>query len=98
MAENGATARLGFGTRIDTEDGTQVGRIRGFDEEGSDVTMREGLEGMSVEQSARGRTSARPTSCGAAGSVAKWAGSTRSCPSAASCGAEREELYYWTGE
>ncbi|NKE34628.1 hypothetical protein GWG54_02115 [Natronococcus sp. JC468] len=97
MSENDETPRLGFGTRIYTEAGTPVGRIRGFDEEGFYVTMREGLEGMSVEHVRSGQAFGeaelmwRCWECGEMGRLDSDL--PRSCPS---CGADREELYYWT--
>ncbi|AGB39695.1 hypothetical protein Natoc_3997 [Natronococcus occultus SP4] len=97
MAEERDTTRLGFGTRIYTEDGTQVGRIRGFDEDGFYVTVREGLEGMSVEHVRSGKNFGeahlmwRCWECGEMGRLDSEL--PENCPS---CGAEREELYYWT--
>lgn len=97
MAEEQSQPRLGFGTKVYTEDGTSVGRIRGFDEEGFYVTLRDGLEGMSVEHVRSGKNFGeahlmwRCLECGEMGDLENDL--PEHCPS---CGAEREELYYWT--
>lgn len=97
MTEEQDTPRLGFGTRIYTEDGTQVGRVRGFDEDGFYVTAREGLEAMSVEHVRSGKEFGeaelmwRCWECGEMGKLDHDI--PDGCPS---CGAPREDLYYWT--
>lgn len=97
MAEEQEPPRLGFGTEVYTEDGTKVGRIRGFDEEGFYVTVRDGLEGMSVQHVRSGKNLGeaelmwRCLECGEMGDLKDDL--PENCPS---CGAAREELYYWT--
>ncbi|QFU82095.1 DUF7130 family rubredoxin-like protein [Natronorubrum aibiense] len=89
--------RLGFGMAVYTENGDKIGRIRGFDEEGFYITLREGLEGMSVEHVRSGHEFGeahlmwRCFECGEMGSLDRDL--PDSCPS---CEAGREELYYWT--
>ncbi len=41
--------RLAFGTTVYAEDGTEIGQVRGIDENGLYITLRDGIEGMSVE-------------------------------------------------
>jgi len=97
MAIEDERPQLGFGTEVYTEDGTQVGRIRGFDEDGFYVTLRDGLEGMSVEHVRSGHEFGeahlmwRCLECGEMGDLNQEL--PEACPS---CDAERENLYYWT--
>ncbi|PCR92033.1 DUF7130 family rubredoxin-like protein [Natrinema ejinorense] len=89
--------RLGFGTPVYTKDGTKIGRIRGVDEHGLYITLRDGIEGMSVEHVRSGQTFGeaelmwRCWECGEMGRLDRDIPNT--CPS---CGADREDLYYWT--
>ncbi|MCU4925893.1 hypothetical protein OB905_07835 [Halobacteria archaeon AArc-dxtr1] len=97
MATNNDPSTLGFGTSVYTEDGTEVGHVRGFDEEGFYVTVREGVEGMSVHHVRSGKNLGeaelmwRCLDCGEMGDLRDDLPDT--CPN---CGAERESLYYWT--
>ena len=97
MATEEHTPRLGVGTNVYTEDGTPVGQIRGFDEDGVYVTLRDGLEGLSVEHVRSGKNFGeahlmwRCLECGEMGELESELPET--CPS---CGTERENLYYWT--
>ncbi|MBZ6495119.1 DUF7130 family rubredoxin-like protein [Natrinema longum] len=89
--------QLGFGTPVDTEDGTKIGRIRGVDEHGLSITLRDGIEGMSIEHVRSGQAFGeaelmwRCWVCGEMGRLDRAIPNT--CPS---CGADREDLYYWT--
>ena len=91
------TTRLGFGTDVYAEDGTKIGQIRGFDEDGFYVTLREGLEGMSVEHVRSGKEFGeahlmwRCTECGEMGELNNDL--PEACPN---CDAPKEQLYYWT--
>jgi len=97
MATEEDHPRLGFGTAVYTEDGHRIGQIRGFDEEGFYITLREGLEGMSVEHVRSGKEFGeaelmwRCLECGEMGPLDRELPNT--CPS---CSTERENLYYWT--
>ncbi|MEY7849173.1 hypothetical protein AB7C87_08240 [Natrarchaeobius sp. A-rgal3] len=97
MASEEKRPRFGFGTEVYTEDGRQIGRIRGFDEEGFYVTLRDGLEGMSVEHVRSGHEFGeahlmwRCLECGEMGKLDREL--PDSCPS---CETGRESLYYWT--
>ncbi len=89
--------RLGFGTTVYTEDGTKIGRVRGVDENGLYITLRDGIEGMSVEHVRSGQAFGeaelmwRCWECGELGRL------DRDIPDACpACGADREDLYYWT--
>lgn len=90
-------SRLAFGTTVYTQDGTEIGRIRGVDEDGVYVTLRDGIEGLSVEHVRSGHEFGeaelmwRCWECGELGRLESDL--PDACPS---CGAKREELYYWT--
>ena len=79
------------------EDGTELGSVRGFDEAGFYVTMREGAEALSVEHARTGHEFGeghllwRCTQCGEMGEIDD--GLPDTCPD---CGSPREDLYYWT--
>jgi hypothetical protein len=86
-----------FGTGIYTEDGRELGTIRGFDEHGFYVSFREGLEALSSEHVKSGGAWGeaelmwRCWQCGEMGRIEDDL--PENC---VSCGAAREELYYWT--
>jgi hypothetical protein len=89
-------AKLDLGDDVYDGDGNHLGTVRGFDEGGIYVTTREGIEALSVEHE---RSTAdfgeaelvwRCANCGAVGEIESI---PDGCPS---CGAAREELYYWT--
>jgi len=87
---------VSVGTTVYSEDGTELGSVRGFDEDGFFVTTREGIAALSVEHEHTDGTLGeaellwRCAQCGAVGDID---GIPERCPD---CGAEREELYYWT--
>jgi len=89
--------QLGFGTALYTDDGTEVGQVRGFDEDGFYVTVRDGLEGLSVEHVRSGKNFGeahltwRCLECGHLDDLVDDL--PNQCPS---CGADRESLYYST--
>ncbi|RQH00782.1 DUF7130 family rubredoxin-like protein [Natrarchaeobius oligotrophus] len=97
MATREELPRLGFGTTVYTEDGTPIGRIRGFDEDGFYVTFRDGFEGMSIEHVRSGHEFGeahlmwRCLECGEMGELDHEF--PEACPD---CGTGREDLYYWT--
>ncbi|KTG07926.1 hypothetical protein AUR64_01440 [Haloprofundus marisrubri] len=89
--------RLDLGEAVYDSDGTQLGTIRGFDEGGFYVTMREGMEALSVEHARVGQEFGegylmwRCTECGEMGSIDD--GLPDECPN---CSSPKEDLYYWT--
>ena len=89
--------KLDLGKTVYDEDGNQLGTIRGFDEAGFYVTMREGYEALSVEHARTGHEFGegylmwRCTQCGEMGEIDD--GLPDECPN---CGAPKEDLYYWT--
>jgi len=89
--------KLNFGQVVYDSDGNELGHIRGFEQSGFFVTTREGAEAMSVEHARSGHEFGeaelmwRCWECGELGRLDSDL--PDACPS---CGAEREELYYWT--
>lgn len=85
-----------IGMTVYAEDGTELGHIRGFDEDGFFVTTRDGIAALSIEHERAGHEFGeaelmwRCSECGEMGSVTQI---PDSCPN---CGAKRELLYYWT--
>ncbi|AZH24100.1 DUF7130 family rubredoxin-like protein [Haloplanus aerogenes] len=88
--------RLTIGQTVYDADGTALGTIRGFDEDGVFVTTREGIEALSIEHERAGHEFGgaeliwRCSQCGAVGELGDL---PDACPD---CDAPREDLYYWT--
>ena len=89
--------RLDMGGPVFDEDGNRLGKIRGFDNAGFYVTMREGYEAMSVEHARSGAEFGeanlmwRCMECGEMGRIDE--GLPEECPN---CGESKEALMYWT--
>ncbi len=84
---------IGFGETVYDEDGRALGTVRGFDESGFHVTLREGVEALSSEHVRAGAAGEaeltwRCWECGAMGGIDSL---PEECPD---CGAPREDLYY----
>ncbi|AFK17818.1 hypothetical protein E6P09_03475 [Haloferax mediterranei ATCC 33500] len=83
------------GMTVYAEDGTELGSVRGFNEDGFFVTTREGIAEMSIEHERAGHEFGeaelmwRCSDCGEMGDIDEL---PDSCPN---CGTEREALYYW---
>lgn len=92
-----ANPNVSLGTTLYTEDGEAVGTVRGFEQGGVFVTVREDIEALSVEHARAGQTFGeaelmwRCTSCGEMGDLGE--GLPEECPH---CEARKEELMYWT--
>ncbi|KYH23893.1 hypothetical protein HAPAU_39720 [Halalkalicoccus paucihalophilus] len=89
--------RLNMGEPVFNEGGDKLGEIRGFDNAGFYVTMREGYEAMSVEHARSGKEFGeaelmwRCIDCGEMGRIED--GLPDECPN---CGESKEALMYWT--
>lgn len=89
--------RVGLGATVYTENGDEIGTVRGFDEDGFFVTTREGMDALSIEHERAGHEFGeaellwRCSECGELGDLQD--SFPEECPS---CGTEKENLYYWT--
>jgi len=97
MGENLSDRQVTFGTTVYDEDGRELGTVRGFDESGFYVTVEEGIQSLTIEHE---RTDGRfgeaelMWRCWECGEMREI---DRELPSACpSCGARKEDLYYWT--
>ncbi|SFR34528.1 hypothetical protein SAMN04487947_0177 [Halogeometricum rufum] len=94
MADENPTVTVG--TTVYTEDGSALGTVRGFDDDGLFVTTREGVASLSVEHERAGHEFGgaelmwRCTQCGEMGDIEEL---PESCPN---CDAPKEDIYYWT--
>jgi hypothetical protein len=88
---------LAFGQTLYTEDGRAVGTVRGVEDGGLYLTVREGIESLSVEHARSGHAFGeaelmwRCTNCGEMGEIDDELPAT--CPN---CDARKEDLMYWT--
>jgi rubrerythrin len=89
--------QLDLGESVYDSDGNELGTIRGFDDAGIYVTMREGYEALSVEHARTGHEFGegflmwRCAECGEMGEIDD--GIPETCPN---CDAPKEDIYYWT--
>lgn len=84
------------GQTVYDADGTELGTIRGWDDDGFFVTTREGAAALSVEHehpTPAGGTAELMWRCSDCGEMGDVADVPDECPS---CGGPRENLYYWT--
>lgn len=85
------------GETLYTDEGDPVGEVRGVEEGGLFVTVRSGIESLSIEHARSGHAMGighlmwRCMSCGEMGQIE--GGLPGTCPS---CGDPREDLMYWT--
>ena len=86
--------QVGFGVEVYDEEGTKLGRVRGFDEHGFYVTTAEGMEALSAEHVTAGNPGEATLMwrCWKCGEVGRIEDIPEACPS---CGAPREDIYYW---
>jgi len=85
------------GQTLYTNEGMAVGQVRGMEEGGLFVSLREGVEGLSIEHARSGQSFGeaelmwRCMNCGEMGDID--GGLPDGCPN---CGGAREQLMYWT--
>ncbi|MBX0295714.1 DUF7130 family rubredoxin-like protein [Haloarcula nitratireducens] len=96
MFVNADDDELSFGKTVFDEEGNELGSIRGFDQHGFYVTVEGGIESMSDEHRTTGAAGQaelmwRCWECGEMGDIEEDI--PDECPS---CGAPKEEIYYWT--
>ena len=94
MADDNPNVEIG--PTVYTDEGEELGTVRGFDDNGFYVTTREGIAKLSIEHERSGHEFGeaelmwRCTNCGEMGDVKEL---PDTCPN---CGVPKEELYYWT--
>lgn len=97
MSDSSESATPSFGQTVYDDEGNELGRIRGFDEHGFYVTLDEGIEGFSEEHVTSGHEWGeaelmwRCWECGEMGDIEEDI--PEACPT---CGAPKEDIYYWT--
>lgn len=85
------------GETLYSDDGTEIGTVRGLEKGGVFVTLRDGVESLSIEHARSGHSFGeaelmwRCMDCGEMGEIDE--GIPENCPN---CNAHREELMYWT--
>lgn len=87
---------LSLGDPVYSDDGTRIGSIRGFDESGCYVTLSGDVTAPTPGHLHTGGIAGEADlmwRCWECGEVGKIDSIPEACPS---CGAEREDLYYWT--
>jgi|SRR6056297_1691261 len=94
MSEEIERDHVAFGEIVYTEDGVELGTVRGFDEHGFYVTTEDGIAAMSSEHLASGGAGQaelmwRCWACGEMGDIEEI---PTECPA---CGAPKEDIYYW---
>jgi len=95
MSQTDERTDVDFGQTVYDDEGNQLGTVRGFDEHGFYVTTADGVAALSSEHITAGTAGQaelmwRCWECGEMGDVAEI---PDACPS---CGAPREDIYYWT--
>lgn len=91
------TIDVALGQPLYTENGREVGTVRGIEERGVFLSAREGIESLSVEHARSGHAFGeaelvwRCVTCGEMGDID--GDLPERCPS---CGGPREDLMYWT--
>ncbi|MBX0324217.1 hypothetical protein EGH21_14355 [Halomicroarcula sp. F13] len=94
MSTGSESNKVAFGQTVYDDAGNEIGTIRGFDEHGFYVTVDEGIEALSSEHVSTGKAGEaelmwRCWECGEMGQIEKL---PEECPS---CGAPKEDIYYW---
>ena len=95
MSKTEERTDIDFGQTVYDDDGNPLGTVRGFDEHGFYVTTADGVATLSSEHITAGTTGQaelmwRCWGCGEMGDVAQVP------DTCSSCGAPREDIYYWT--
>ncbi|SNZ15071.1 hypothetical protein SAMN06269185_2368 [Natronoarchaeum philippinense] len=89
-------ADVSLGVPIYNDDGTKLGTVRGFDEDGFYVTLADDAVAEESEQLRSGGLAGERDlmwRCWQCGEVGRIAEIPDGCPS---CGAPKEDIYYWT--
>jgi len=84
--------QVDLGTAVYDEDGEKLGTVRGFDEHGFYITATADVEALTDETVGTGHADALMWRCWECGEMGKLGDIPEECPS---CGAAKENLYYW---
>jgi rubrerythrin len=86
--------RVSFGTTVYDDEGVELGQVRAFDEHGFYVSLDEGIEALSREHITAGNPGEAELMwrCWECGEVGQIETIPEECPS---CGAPKEDIYYW---
>ena len=87
---------LTIGTTVYDDEGNELGSVRGFDEDGFFVSTRSGIDSLSVTHERAGHSFGEAElmwRCAECGEVGDIHAMPDECPS---CGAPKEDIYYWT--
>lgn len=94
MSQEEPETVVSIGQTVYDDDGSDLGTVRGFTDDGFVVTTREGMDGLSIEHERSGHEFGeaelvwRCSSCGEVGTLDQF---PDECPG---CGADRSEVYY----
>lgn len=81
-----------FGQTVYDDEGNELGRVRGLDEHGFYVTTSRGVVAFSAEAQSKSGEKLLMWRCWECGETGRIEDIPDRCPS---CGAGREEIYYW---
>jgi len=84
--------QVDIGTTVYDDDGEPLGMIRGFDEHGFYITANDDVEVLSEDTVGSEHADALMWRCWECGEMGKIEDIPEECPS---CGAGKEEIYYW---
>ncbi|MEF8815048.1 MAG: hypothetical protein V5A55_14730 [Halovenus sp.] len=93
MSQTDSEDQLGLGDMVYDENGTQLGTVRGFDQHGFYVSAESDVDVLSGEDAPRSTDdTALMWRCWECGEMGQLTDMPESCPS---CGAPKEDIYYW---
>jgi hypothetical protein len=93
MSEQQSDDRLALGQIVYDADGTELGTVRGFDQNGFYVSATTEAAVMpSVDSAGSKSADALMWRCWECGEMGRLSEMPESCPA---CGAPKEEIYYW---
>ena len=93
MKESEQSEQISLGSTVYNDDGEELGTVRGFDQHGFYVSAEADVDVLS-DEGAPGSTreAALMWRCWECGEMGQLKNMPETCPS---CGAAKEEIYYW---
>jgi ABC-type ATPase with predicted acetyltransferase domain len=92
MSEQSKTLTVDVGRVVYDDEGNELGTVRGFDDRGFYVTANEDVTVLEDEPTGHTRGDAIMWRCWECGEMGQIEDIPEECPS---CGASKEEIYYW---